>query len=81
MSTGLIYVVTKKSLKDPLKVFHFLNNLKPGGGFNLNPVLIYGDDPHELAITPEEYVDFLGAIFPHWWEHQDRYASVQPFCS
>lgn len=79
MTSGVIYVVTKKTLKDPMKIFHFLNNLKPGGGFSLNPVLIYENDIHNLAITPEEYVDFLGAIFPHWWEHQDRYSSIQPF--
>ncbi len=79
MTSGVIYVVTKKSLKNPMQIFHFLNNLKPGGGFNLNPVLIYGNDLHELAITPEEYVEFLGAIFPHWWAHQERYPTLQPF--
>lgn len=81
MSSGVIYVVTKKSLAEPMKIFHFLNNLKPGGGFNLNPVLIYGDDPHKLAITPGEYVAFLREIFPHWWKHRERYPMVQPFLS
>lgn len=81
MTSGVIYVVTKKSLENPMKIFHFLNNLKPGGGFNLNPVLIYENDIHNLSITPQEYVDFLGAIFPHWWDNQDRYPSVNPFCS
>jgi radical SAM protein with 4Fe4S-binding SPASM domain len=80
-TTGLIYVVTRRSLKDPLEVFRFLANLAPRGGFNLNPVLIYGDDPHGLAITPAEYAQFLGAILPWWWARRARYPSVEPFAS
>jgi radical SAM protein with 4Fe4S-binding SPASM domain len=78
---GLIYVVTRKSLIKPVDVFSFLTNLKLDGGFNMNPVLIYDNKCQNIAITPEEYVEFLGAIFPTWWKHQDRYPGVEPFRS
>ena len=76
---GMIYVVTKRSLEDPLKVFNLLSNLLLTGGFNINPVLIYDDSRKDLAITPEEYVKFLGEIFPVWWENRLRYPDIQPF--
>ncbi len=79
--TGIIYVVTRRSLEDPLEVFRFLANLELKGGFNMNPVLIYGDDPHDLAVTPTEYARFLGTILPWWWERRKRYPDVQPFSS
>jgi uncharacterized protein len=78
---GLIYVVTKKSLKDPMGVFHFLTNFRLTGGINFNPVLIYDKERKNLAITPGEFVDFLGAIFPEWWEHNSRYPDIEPFKS
>lgn len=78
---GVIYVVTKKSLKNPLDVFFCLTNLKLDGGFNMNPVLIYDDERSDIAITPEEYVEFLGAIFPTWWRHRQRFGCVEPFRS
>ena len=76
---GIIYVVTRKSLKDPLGNFIFLSNLC--NGFNMNPVLLYDDERSDLSITPEEYVEFLGAIFPYWWEHKERFYDVVPFIS
>lgn len=45
----------------------------------MNPVLMYGSDRQSVAITPREYVDFLAAVFPVWWNHQHRYPHVQPF--
>jgi len=76
---GFIYVVTKKSLARPLDIFFFLSNLKMTGGFMLNPVLVYGEDKENIGLTQEEYADFLGAIFPYWWKHRDRYSQVSPF--
>jgi len=78
---GFIYVVTKRSLENPLDVFYLLTNFKMSGGFMMNPVLIYGEDKNDIAITPEEYSDFLGAIFPVWWRNQDRFPQVDPFKS
>lgn len=78
---GMIYVVTKKSLSKPLEIFHFLCNLSLSGGINMNPVLIYDEERKDIAITPEEYADFLGAIFPVWWKYRERYPDVQPFKS
>jgi uncharacterized protein len=78
---GLIYVVTKKSLNDPQGVFNFLTNLRLTGGINFNPVLIYDKERKHLAITPEEFVGFLGAIFPEWWAHRERYPDIEPFKS
>jgi uncharacterized protein len=78
---GLIYVVTKRSLEAPQRIFNYLTNLELGGGVNFNAVLVYGEDTHKVAITPEEYADFLGAIFPGWWKRRDRYPGVSPFAS
>jgi uncharacterized protein len=81
-SWGYIYVVTKRALENPLNIFYFLSNLKLSGLFNINPVLVYeNNDKHNIAITPLEFAEFLGKIFPVWWEHQDRYPGVQPFKS
>ncbi|MBF0563960.1 MAG: radical SAM protein [Nitrospirae bacterium] len=79
--SGLIYVVTKKSLNNPLRTFFFLTNLKLKGAVNMNPVLVYDEKRMNIAITPDEYVEFLGAIFPTWWEHSDRYPEINPFKS
>ena len=78
---GVIYVVTKPSLDNPLELFHFLTNLRPGGSVSFNPVLLYDDKVEHLRITPSEFVDFLGAIFPLWWRHRARYPHVEPFNS
>ncbi|MBI4499772.1 MAG: radical SAM protein [Gemmatimonadetes bacterium] len=78
---GVIYVVTRKSLRDPVGVFRFLTNLHLTGGINFNPVLIYDQDRQDVAITPAEFVDFLGAIFECWWPRRARYPEVEPFRS
>ena len=78
---GMIYVVTKKTLEKPLDVFFFLTNLQPRGAIMFNPVLIYDDQRKDVAITPEEFVEFLGAIFPVWWKYRDRYPEIEPFKS
>lgn len=47
----------------------------------MNPVLIYDEERRDVAITPGEYVDFLGEIFPLWWQHRNRAPNVEPFKS
>lgn len=78
---GLIYVVTSLSVTDPLGVFYFLTNFLLTGGINFNPVLIYDDERKDLAVTPQEFVEFLGVIFPVWWNHKERYPDIEPFRS
>jgi radical SAM protein with 4Fe4S-binding SPASM domain len=78
---GMIYVATRKSLEDPKGVFLYLTNMLLTGGININPVLIYDEARKDIAISPEEFVEFLGAVFPLWWEHRDRYPQVDPFRS
>lgn len=78
-SWGIIYVVTKLSLAKPLEIFRFLSNLSPKGSFMFNPVLIYDGKIDHLKITPEEYADFLGAIFPAWWNHREELPQIEPF--
>lgn len=78
---GVIYVVTRKSLKTPLDVFFFLTNMRLDGGFSLNPVLVYDDRRKYIAITPYEYTEFLGTIFPIWWKYPNRYPTVEPYKS
>jgi len=78
---GLIYVVTRRSLENPLDLFFFLTNLRPDGAINFNPVLIYDEQRRDVAISPEEYVEFLGTIFPVWWKSRHRFPGVEPFRS
>jgi uncharacterized protein len=78
---GAICVVTKLSLQRPLDIFHFMTNLAPDGGVMFNPVNLENPAHDHLKITPEEFADFLGAIFPAWWRHKERYPRVEPFRS
>jgi uncharacterized protein len=80
-SWSIVYVVTKLSLAQPMKIFHFFSNLSPKGALMFNPVLLYGKRGEELKITPKEYADFLGAIFPYWWRHRNPSFLVEPFHS
>ena len=80
-SWGIIYVVTKLSLAKPLEIFQFLSNLSPKGAFMFNPVLVYTPDFAHIKISPTEYSEFLGAIFPAWWQRRNRFAHVEPFAS
>jgi uncharacterized protein len=76
---GVIYVVHRLSLKMPLEIFYYLTNLNTRSHPNFNQVKIYGEDKSNLAISGEEFADFLGAIFPVWFKNKDRYPNVQPF--
>jgi len=78
LSWGVIYVVHKQSLQNPLEVFNILTNLHVGNAPKLNKIYIYGEDKHNLTITGREYADFLGAILPFWWEHRERFPNVMP---
>jgi uncharacterized protein len=78
---GVICVVTKLSLERPLDIFHFMTNLVPDGGVMFNPVNVERPEHEYLKISAEEFADFLGAIFPIWWEHRDRYPRAEPFRS
>lgn len=78
---GIIYVVTRKSLRDPTGVFVFLTNLNLSGNLSFNPVLVDEGKGADIAITPPEFVDFLGAVFPHWWKNRARFPHVEPFGS
>ena len=79
MGWGVIYVVHKQSLKNPLEVFHILTNLNVASGPKINKIYMYSEDKHHLAITGREYADFLGAILPHWWAHRERFHYITPF--
>ncbi|MBF0465762.1 MAG: radical SAM protein [Nitrospirae bacterium] len=80
-NVGIIYVVTKRSLERPLDIFYYLTNLFINGGINLNQVLIYDSEIKDIAITPNEYADFLGEIFPVWWKYKEIYYEIEPFKS
>jgi uncharacterized protein len=78
---GMIYVVTKLSLDAPLDLFHFLTNLNKTGSVKFNPIYQYKRKITNLAVTPGEFVEFLGAIFPYWWERRDLLPRIRPFGS
>jgi uncharacterized protein len=76
---GMIYVVSRLSLERPLDIFWFLVNLNPSGSVMFNPIHLRNRTLSYLDITPEEYADFLGAIFPAWWKNRWRLRTVEPF--
>ena len=76
---GIIYVVHRGSLEEPLRLFYYLTNLNAQSHPNFNQIKIYGKDKYKLGITGEEFADFLGTIFSVWWKYQYRYPDVQPF--
>jgi uncharacterized protein len=80
-SWGIIYVVTKLALKNPIELFRTLTNFVPSASVMFNPVIFNNDKSNRIAITPEEFVDFLGEIFSEWWSKRERYPSVDPFKS
>jgi uncharacterized protein len=80
-SWGIIYVVTKLALKEPLALFRALTNFVPSASVMFNPVTFFPDKAAEIAITAEEFTDFLGGIFTEWWRHRERYPGVDPFKS
>ena len=76
---GVVYVVTRQSLGQPREIFNFLTNLSPRRGLRFNPVLVYGGGLDHIRISPGEYADFLGAIFPAWWERRADFGRIEPF--
>ncbi len=78
---GVVYVVTRQSLANPLEIFNFLTNMSPKRGLRFNPILVYGDGLEHLKISPAEYAAFLGTIFPVWWRHRADFGYVEPFAS
>ncbi len=80
-SWGVIYVVTKRSLDEPLDLFNYMTNLAPDASVRFNPVTVDNPAHEHLKITPDEFTEFLGAIFPVWWKYRERYRKVEPFSS
>ncbi len=79
LTWGFIYVVNKKSLQDPLKLFIYLTNLNLRSSPMFNKMYDYDKQEDSLVINQDEYADFLGAILPFWLKHRDRYPSAKPF--
>ena len=77
---GVVYVVTRQSLAKPLEIFNFLTNMSPGRGLRFNPILVYGEGLSHLKISPAEYAEFLGTIFPVWWRHRARFRLRRALC-
>jgi len=80
-SWGIIYVVTKLALQDPLSIYYRLCNLVPSSSIMFNPVTYQKGKPNDVAITPEEFVNFLGEIFKEWWNSNSKLSGVEPFNS
>jgi uncharacterized protein len=79
LSWGVIYVVHKQSLSNPIEVFNTLTNLNVKCNPQFNKIYIYDEDKYNLSITGKEFADFLGTMFPFWWKNRDRFPNVTPF--
>lgn len=76
---GVIYVVHRQSLTMPLELLNYLTNLNLESAPNFHRVKILYEDKDHLAISAQEFADFLGAIFKVWWSNRDRFGAIQPF--
>jgi len=79
ISWGIIYVVHRYSLPFAEEIFHTLSNLNLSDAPQFNKIYVYGNDEHKLRISGIEYADFLGKIFPIWWNNRKRFNNVSPF--
>lgn len=78
LSWGVIYVVHKKSLADPIGIFRYLMNINSGSVPMFNKIYFYKGDDYGLGISPEEYADFLGTLLPLYWHNRNRYTHLKP---
>lgn len=78
LSWGVIYVVHRKSLKDPVGLLNHLSNLNLRTSPVFNCIYLYGEDKNNLSVTPEEYADFIGSFVPLYLENPERYRGVRP---
>ena len=76
---GIIYTVTRLSLKRPIDIFYFTTNLNTRHVVRFNYVQFPSYVKNDLALTPEEYAEFLGTIFQVWWPARHRFPGVLPF--
>jgi len=42
---------------------------------------VYGAGLEHLRISPAEFAEFLGTVFPVWWRHRADFGVVEPFAS
>jgi uncharacterized protein len=75
---GMIYVVHSGSLGRARDLFYYLTNLNLDSQPMFNRIYLYQGDPTGLAITPEEYADFLGELLPLYLENRVRFPTLQP---
>lgn len=81
LSWGTIYVVHRRSLGHAKELFYFLTNMNPTSPPIFNKIYLYSGDEFNLNITPEEYADFLGELFPLYWENRHRFSQLKPISS
>ena len=86
MGVGAIYVVTARTVDRPEQTMIFLQNLlgKAGfGQFRINALYHEGEATlsanAELAVTPEQFGNFLGRAFVHWYPRRQLLSGVAPF--
>jgi uncharacterized protein len=78
MKWGMIYVVHRGSLGRARDLFYYLTNLNLDHQPMFNRIYLYQGDPSGLAITAEEYADFLGELLPLYWENRVRFPVLHP---
>ena len=78
LSWGVIYVVHGKSLSSAVDIMHFLINLNPNN-IMFNKVHVDRNDDNTLAITPNQFAQFLGSIFSIWYKYRRVVPSIKTF--
>jgi len=81
---GIIYVVTKKALAEPKKIYRFLSNLiSPNGSLRINAIYCEGSARkiQNYSITSQEYGHFMAEIFEDWIDNDGMLAKVDPLYS
>jgi len=77
ITPDLLCTVNSETVKHPLDVYRFLRDLKTGW-IQFIPILVReGDGMSKESVTPEDYGDFLIAVFDEWVTHDLGISDVQ----
>jgi len=86
ISTGIIFVVTSRTVDAPVETLVYMCNLlgkRYRGHIRLNPLYREGeaskDMNADLAISPEQFGHFLGRAFKYWLPRRNLLPGVAPF--
>lgn len=80
---NLLTLVSQSNVRDPLGTYRYLRDTLGARYLQFIECVEFGDDgrPLPYALTPEQWADFVIAVFDEWYAHDLRTVSVRLFDS